>query len=347
MSHIFVSYDRDDKPAVVALVASLRERQREVWVDEDSLHPASRFMEKIVPAIHACQAFLFAFSRNSAASSYCLEELACARSSGTKIIPIWLEDPKSVAGIPAEIDGVTGIPWDPERVAPALDRLLEAIDIDADWHEARKRLLTAAEQWVNQEERTDLLLRGKTITDALEVVATARTRKIQLLQVELDYVAKSQAQEAAELERERELRQKAVARQLAADAELILQTRPAALDLAVLLALESWRRFPKLQASHVLRVGLHLFPRPLASARHAGLVRDYCFNADGTLVATGSDDGTAKVWDTATGHEVLSFVHGAVVTRVAFRGSEYLVTLSLDETLRIWRMDTGEEYRRF
>ena len=347
MSHVFVSYAHSDKQTVDALVASLRERKREVWMDEDSLHPASRFMEVIVPAIHTCQAFLFTFSRNSAASRYCLEELACAYSSGTKIIPIWLEDPKSVDRIPVEIDGVAGIRWDAERMAATLNRLLEAIDVDADWHEARKRLLTAAEQWEKQEERTDLLLRGKAITDALDVVATAQSRKIQLLHVELAYVAKSQAQEAAELARERELRQKAVARQLAADAELILQTRPAELDLAVLLALESWRRFPKLQASHVLRTGLHLLPRRLALARHAGPVRDYCFNPDGTLVATGSEDGTAKVWDTATGAEVQSVDHGAAVTRVAFRDSEDLVTLGVDSTLRISRMDTGEEYRRF
>jgi len=158
---------------------------------------------------------------------------------------------------------------------------------------------------------------------------------------------RSQANEAAALAHERELRQNAVARQLAADAELIMQTRPAALDLAALLALESWRRSRKLQASHVLRMGLHLLPRLLASARHAGPVRDYCFNEDGTLVATGSEDGTAKVWDTATGREVCSVAHGAAVTRVVLRDSEYLVTVGVDETLRISRVDTRQEYRRF
>lgn len=349
MSHVFVSYDHDDKRTVEALVKSLREREREVWVDEDRLHPASKFMEVIVPAIHSCQAFLFIFSSNSAVSSYCLEELACARESGTKIIPIWLEDPKSVertARIPAEIHGVTGIPWNPQRSAGVIDRLLKAIDIDADWHEARKRLLTAAEQWEKQPERGDLFLRGKAITDALEVVATARSRKIQLLRVELEYLTKSQAQEAADLARERELRQKAVARQLAADAERILQTQPDSLDLAVLLALESWRRFPKLQASHVLRTGLYLLPLPLASLRHAGPVRDCCFNADGTMAATGSDDGTAKVWDIVTGRELWSLDHGATVTRVAFQGSHCLVTVGGDETLRVSKIGTRED-RRF
>lgn len=344
MSQVFLSYAHSDKAAVDVLAAMLGEHIA-VWIDDRELHPASRFMDVIVPAIHEAEAFIFAFSANSVSSEYCVRELACAYESGTKIIPVWLTPAKLVPVLPSQIDGLTGITWDADPAS--VDRLLEAIRTDAAWHQSRKRLLTAAMRWAAQgEDRTDLLFRGTAITEALDVIAEARAVSVDVLDEELRFAAASQALEAADLARERELRQRAVARQLAAEAELLLQTRPAALDLAVLLAIESSHCSHGLQSSHVLRAGLHLLPRRHSAASHGAPVRACCFDASGSRAATAGEDGSARVWDTAAGNVICMVEHGAVVLAVAFQTSGRLITAGGDNTVRVWDIGTGAELRR-
>jgi WD40 repeat protein len=74
-------------------------------------------------------------------------------------------------------------------------------------------------------------------------------------------------------------------------------------------------------------------------------VLDVAFNADGSLFASAGADGTAKVWDTETGEEVLALTghHGGVVN-VAFSpdGNE-IATSGVDGTVRVWDADTGDE----
>jgi WD40 repeat protein len=85
---------------------------------------------------------------------------------------------------------------------------------------------------------------------------------------------------------------------------------------------------------------------------------------DGALVATGSLDGTAKLWDLATGREVLTlFGHEGPVNTVAFSpdgrflaasgdGRVALLILPIDELRklardRVTRTLTDEECRQY
>jgi hypothetical protein len=55
------------------------------------------------------------------------------------------------------------------------------------------------------------------------------------------------------------------------------------------------------------------------SLQHQGPITDVAFSPDGRLLLTGSADGTARLWDTATGKPVGPPVqHGAPVDVVAF-----------------------------
>jgi WD40 repeat protein/serine/threonine protein kinase len=83
--------------------------------------------------------------------------------------------------------------------------------------------------------------------------------------------------------------------------------------------------------------------------QHAGEVWSVTFSPDGRRLASGSEDRTAKVWDVATGRELLTLAgHAEWVYGVAFsRDGRRLATASGDSTAKLWDADTGELLNTF
>jgi WD40 repeat protein len=82
---------------------------------------------------------------------------------------------------------------------------------------------------------------------------------------------------------------------------------------------------------------------------HAGRIESVAVSGDGGLVASGSADGTAKVWCVDTGECLMTFSgHLDRVYGVAFvpdfnsKGGLKLATCSGDSTIKLWDVDTGE-----
>jgi WD40 repeat protein len=64
------------------------------------------------------------------------------------------------------------------------------------------------------------------------------------------------------------------------------------------------------------------------------------FSPDGKLLAAGSSDQSARLWNLATGEELTLLVgHRGAVTAVAFSAdSKTLATASADQTVLLWKV---------
>jgi WD40 repeat protein len=120
---------------------------------------------------------------------------------------------------------------------------------------------------------------------------------------------------------------KAFARQLAAQAELVMNQQPHLLQRSVLLAVESVNRFPTPEAAELVYAGLSLLPKRIQMIRTPGRVLDIAYSPDGRFLAAGDSTGHVNVWSLDSIQKVSSLNHGGWVDSIAFsRDGKLLAT---------------------
>src|SRR5690348_13625393 len=94
MSHIFLSYSRDDLAFAERLEATLEGEGRTVWRDKNAakgIPPSADWQEEIRRNLIAADTFLFIVSPHSIVSGSCAREIELAVVSRTRIIPVVIE----------------------------------------------------------------------------------------------------------------------------------------------------------------------------------------------------------------------------------------------------------------
>ena len=90
-------------------------------------------------------------------------------------------------------------------------------------------------------------------------------------------------------------------------------------------------------------------PYLLKSGSNSGGVSSVAFSPDGKYIASGSEDGTTRLWDISTGRKIRTLAgHTSSVSSVAFSpDGKYIASGSYDKTIRLWEACTGKGIRIF
>jgi WD40 repeat protein len=139
-------------------------------------------------------------------------------------------------------------------------------------------------------------------------------------------------------------RNSAQARELSAWSAITLSDDP---ERAMILGLNAWAKQRAMVAGVEQSLHdaiLHSLIR-LTFTGHQNRVQSIVWSPDGTKLATASVDKTAKIWEAATGRELLTFRgHADYVYCIAWSpdGSK-VATTSQDGTAKVWEAQTGHE----
>jgi WD40 repeat protein len=186
-----------------------------------------------------------------------------------------------------------------------------------------------------QEEGRTKISEAEELTEAADkkrAAAERRTREAEILRRQADAAAEEQ-------------KGIATARRLANRAESLRSESADLLTASALVAAESLRRVPTLEADQAARRALALLPRPAALLPHKGYVRHNVFSNDGKYLVTSSGHDVF-VWE-ADSHTsrtpplaakpLATLPHGSYINSVVFSpDGKYLITTATDNRARVW-----------
>jgi transcriptional regulator with XRE-family HTH domain len=134
----------------------------------------------------------------------------------------------------------------------------------------------------------------------------------------------------------------AVSRELAAASGNNLQIDP---ERSVLLALQAIEKMETLEARNALHRALPELHSVFTVPAHARGAVDVVFSPDGTRIASIGDDGTAKIWDAASGEQRMVLVNdsGETSAGVAFSPDGKILATSWVTQVILWDAYSGDK----
>lgn len=128
MSHIFISYSRDDQAIVERLRNDLQNAGVEIWIDRIGLQPGTPdWDEGLRVAISQASATLLVASPNSRRSLYVRDEVALARAANKPLYPVWAAGTDWLDSIPMGLGSTQYIDVRGDAYPTGLARLIGAL----------------------------------------------------------------------------------------------------------------------------------------------------------------------------------------------------------------------------
>jgi WD40 repeat protein len=126
------------------------------------------------------------------------------------------------------------------------------------------------------------------------------------------------------------------AAQLAARAQLLQSTDPAALEISALLAIESLKRAPSPDADHTLRSAMTLLRSPFKRVPHGKEIYATALSSDGQVLATASDDNTLRLVAVNSDEILPSHDHKYRIYQIASSPDEQLVATAGNRMVQVF-----------
>lgn len=187
-SWLFISYSRTTSGLATALTDALEARGYRVWIDQESITPASDWRARISVGIEGARAVLLVISERFLASPNCDRELVEAVGLGKRLIPVLAEN-IPIGRLPSPVPDLDLIMAADADLTAVVDEVVEAIETDLEWLDEHTRLLQAALRWAETPDDRSLLLRGRDLRAMLGRVEAAAHRAPLVNQVQRSYLA--------------------------------------------------------------------------------------------------------------------------------------------------------------
>ncbi len=369
MADVFISYSRRDKEFVTRLHGALVARQRDDWVDLEDIAPSAEWRSSILAGIEGARAFVFVLSSDSVASEECRKEIDLAVARHKRLIPVVCRD-VATGTVP---EALARLNWiflrEQDDFETGVGLLLTAVDTDLEWVDAHTRLLEKAVEWDRGQRDASLLLRAGELQQAEAWQVRSAEKEPRPTELMSSFIVESRR---AETRRQRSLLSGvsaalavvlvlaglafyqyriadqrgriALSRQLAAQSGSQL---PRNLDLALLFSLAALDTEPTGEARGALFAALQKEPR-VAALLHGNeqIVWSTAFSPDGSLIASGSDDGKIVLWDARTHQQVGSLLAGdrKPISSIAFSPDGKLLASASDgPTILLWDVASRQQ----
>lgn len=293
-----------------------------IFRDETSLHLTPKLWPTIQQALNESEHFILMASPAAAASKWVQDEVnerLRVQDKALEKVHIVLTEGEIVWD-----NSANDFDWGKTTALPENLRgrfTTEPLYLDFRWARKSEHLSLRNPQFLKAVGRLAAAIHDKPLDDIIgEDVRQHRVFKlaagVTMVLLSALLVAASAAAYYANERRKEAKRQSeiALARQLAAQSELIRSQRAQALPLAVSLGVESMRRFSSPEIDQVLWRGLILLPRLVTQVSHAGGVAQVAFSPKGEYLATASEDKTAYVIRLRDNLEIAKVTHGECIS---------------------------------